>query len=106
MQQAYFQEAVAYGGWKLIGYVAPGQDGQTSNFTYASEGLDDDATTQDAVDKIWYAHNKGALNECESGDNWIIAASAVSDGSTSTVLTATVADSECKSLTPTFENIK
>ena len=106
MQQAYFQEAVAYGGWKLIGYVAPGQDNQTSNFEY-SGAIDEAGSTQAATENVWSAKNKGALNDCTSAENnWTINADAVSDGSTSTALEAKVATDDCRTLTPTFENIK
>ena len=39
LQQAYFSESNKAGGWQLIGYMAPGENSSTTNFSYTPEGI-------------------------------------------------------------------
>ena len=111
MQQAYFNESNKYGSWKLIGYTAPGtndvENGKsaTNNFEYAGGNAITEANSTSAVTGVWTANNIAKLNECAKGTsaNWSLATGAVgTDGQDS--YKATVA-ADCKSLTPTFDNI-
>lgn len=106
LQQAYVSEAAAYGSWKLIGYTAPGDQGNTTNFEFtagALEGDDDSATA--ATNDVWTAKNKTKLNDCVSAEkNWTISTGAIGSAGQDTY-TATVASVECKALTPTFDKI-
>lgn len=120
LQQAYFAEQNLIGGWSMIGYTAP-NNGQTTNFNYG-EGGDHNTTYTTASNVVGFAaDNRIQLNECTAGTgvtssnatgvtaaNWKITVSAATSGSGATgdvSFTATVASTDCKSLTPSFENI-
>lgn len=107
MQQAYFSESNAYGGWTLIGYTAPGKDGVTNNFTFDDGAtLAVDGTTKDGVDDAWVAKNNVKLNDCEIGEHWVVKLTAVT--TSEDAYAADLSDDDdgnCLALTPTFKNI-
>ena len=107
MQQAYFSESNAYGGWTLIGYTAPGTSGETTNFWFSSSGLDANTATQAAVPLAWTADNKAKLNDCaissKAAGIWKVSLDAVADGKDT--YSASVTGDGCLALTPTFGNI-
>lgn len=110
MQQAYFSESNKYGGWTLIGYTAPGNNGVTTNFTFTpSAGLAKNTTTQGAVTGAWQAANNVKLNDC-AGDgstvHWQVDLKAVAnekEGYEAKMVSDT--EGACLALTPTFTNI-
>lgn len=117
LQQAYFAEQNLIGGWTMIGYTAP-NNGQTTNFNYGENGAHD--TTYTSVSNVigFAADNRIQLNECDAGTgvtssnatnvssaNWTITVSAATSGSGATGDVSFVADTDCKSLTPSFTNI-
>ncbi len=106
MQQAYFSESNAYGGWTLIGYTAP-NGGNSNNFEYKSGSLGVGASTQEEVEDAWTAYNKVKLNDCAPGDNWIVSMTAIDADNPKDVYTASIAEdnADCMALTPTFSNI-
>lgn len=108
LQQAYFSESNKYGGWTLIGYTAPGNNGVTTNFTFtASEGLAKNTTTQGDVEGAWQAANNVKLNDC-SGEtvHWQVNLKAVAnDKEGYEAKMASDNDGACLALTPTFTNI-
>ena len=119
LQDAYASEANQIGGWKLIGYVAPGatsagSDGSTTNFDYkhGAIGFDESAAIQGHNASVeWAAINNVALNECaaqEAGTaaasgNWTVSVAGATNGNSLTY-TATVS-TDCKPLTATFDKI-
>ena len=107
MQQAYYSENNLAGGWTLIGYTAPGNNGTTANFTYSGATVDESGVTA-AVTGAWKANNIATLNDCTPGAggsaNWTVSTVAIgSDGQDS--YEAAVANTACKALTPTFDKI-
>ena len=108
LQEAYASESNAMGGFKLIGYQAPGSStatgGTTTNFTYAGSIPTNSSQTADAAD-AWRASTRVSLNECSSTSYWNIAAKIAS---TSGVVTFTPSISDptnCTVLTPNFTSI-
>ena len=109
LQDAYASEANAIGGWKLIGYVAPGaakagDQGTTTSFTYTGSVTADQTIAISGADKAdaWKAANNVALNECKVNTGaWTIK---VSDSGTGNSLKYT-AETNCDELTPSFEKI-
>ena len=124
LQDAYASEANKVGSWMLIGYIAPGansasQTGVSTSFSYAPATIDIDATegvaisTYTAATLVWGARNNTPLNDCpkqdaadeaSDADNWTLKIKDPGNGN-SLVYTATVADANCKQVTPTFTNI-
>jgi hypothetical protein len=115
LQQAYFSESNMAGGWQLIGYMAPGNNSKTTNFTYdpgqiavgASNNLSSSVTG-------WKAGNTVNLNECAGGANgaanfhWTVTlslASATTNGNADVAFAASAGDAGCVALTPTFDKI-
>lgn len=106
LQQAYFSESNAYGGWTLIGYTAPA-GGESNNFKFTGGStLAVDGTTTAAVGDAWEAENKVKLNDCAPGKNWVVALDAINADDPKDAYDATVAGgADCTALTPTFTNI-
>jgi hypothetical protein len=104
LQQAYASESNAIGGFKLIGYEAPGANGVTTNFTYTG-AVDATATTTDETPDAWKAEANVALNDCPKTSTWDIKATIAS--TTSVVsFDATLGDeTNCLTLTPNFKLI-
>lgn len=107
LQQAYFSESNTYGGWTLIGYTAPGTNGETTNFWFSSEGLAANTATAAAVPKAWTADNKAKLNDCalssKAAGVWKVSLDAVANGKDT--YSASVTGDGCLALTPTFNTI-
>ena len=109
LQDAYFSEKNKFGGWDLIGYVAPGgskgASSESNNFEY-NAGAVATNSIEDAGNKIgWKAKNLAKLNDCSSGYNWDITLGSISDATTVSSYTANVTGTACKALTPTFDQI-
>ena len=109
LQDAYFSEKNKFGGWDLIGYVAPGgskgASSESNNFEY-NAGAVATNSIEETGDKIgWKAKNLAKLNDCTSGYNWDITLGSISDATTVSSYTANVTGTECKALTPTFDQI-
>jgi len=107
MQQAYVSEAMAIGNWKIIGYKAPGQGDETTNFKYADNGSYTENTAAIAGPVVGLvAANKAKLNDCAqsttSDPNWSVSVAETSSGSGEVGFSATT---KCTELTPTFETI-
>ena len=66
LQQAYFSESMKAGGWTLIGYSAPGNNGLTTNFAYGMGSVIGSNTAVSLSTKTigWTATNLANLNEC------------------------------------------
>ena len=68
LQQAYFSESMKAGGWTLIGYSAPGNNGLTTNFAYgmgsAINSNSAETLTAGTKTMVWTATNLANLNEC------------------------------------------
>jgi hypothetical protein len=118
LQQAYFSESSAIGGWTLIGYSAP-NDGHTTNFYYGIGDIAlDNSTVVNGTDAqlVWQAANPNKLNECAaisgvsagkvklSGANWTVSVTP-NAAKTDLAFTAEAKGSGCQALTPTFGNI-
>ena len=117
LQQAYFSESNKAGGWQLIGYMAPGNNSETTNFNYhpgsaIAVGGSADLSTTAVVG--WQAANKVNLNEC-AGDgstyHWQVSMTAgttTTNGQADVVFAATASANNgtgCVALTPTFDKI-
>ena len=108
LQDAYASEANAIGGWKSIGYVAPGaakagDQGTTTNFTYTGsvEAAGSVLITAGAT-AAWKSVNNVALNECKANaGSWTVD---LADAGTGNSLKYT-ATTNCAELTPSFEKI-
>ena len=106
LQEAYASESNKMGGFQMIGYQAPGTStangSNTTNFTYTGSITANSATTEDA-DDAWAATSKVALNDCSNGSKWNINTTiAAVNGVVSFVAQV---EADCKSLTPSFEQI-
>lgn len=112
LQQAYYAEQTAVGGWVLIGYTGPGTSSAgtnpssyTTNFNYygsiAGTATSSGETAGSQVG--WTAESRVALNDCTKGSTWSITDNLTSNEIT---FTATVGDkTNCEALTPSFEKI-
>ncbi|SHM55111.1 hypothetical protein SAMN05720472_1608 [Fibrobacter sp. UWR3] len=108
LQDAFYSEKSMYGGWGVIGYVAPGAGSSNSyastNFTYA--GHIDYATETNATEAdAWTVTSKAALNDCPASSVWKIGVVQNAAGNTSKYSQALPTDADCKSLTPNFDQI-
>lgn len=107
LQDAFFAERNAAGGFTLIGYSEP----TSANFNYGGE-IDAGQTATTATEKAWYADNKVKLNECAPGGasapNWtikVIPGAPTSEASAGITYKANVTAAGCQSLTPNFTAI-
>ena len=111
LQDAFFSEKNKYGGWTLIGYSAPGgsqgASSQTNNFEYSTSGAIATNSEETAGNKIgWQAKNLAKLNDCTvAADNWTIKLGTISSTTTVSSYEAKVKTDQCKTLTPSFEQI-
>ena len=120
MQQAYVSEAMAIGNWGIIGYKGPGDNNagsatggassETTNFKYndAATGYADNTVDLATGITGLSAENIAKLNDCVPAVNWTVAV-AEATGETAAAgeakFTATVANTGCSELTPTFATI-
>jgi prepilin-type N-terminal cleavage/methylation domain-containing protein len=108
LQEAYASESNAMGGFKLIGYQAPGSStatgGTTTNFTYTGAITANSATTTTTAN-AWKAQARVALNDCPKDATWSIqTAIAAATGVVS--FTASLGNpGSCSTLTPNFTKI-
>ena len=107
LQDAFFAERNAAGGFTLIGYSVP----TSANFDYGGE-IDAGETVTKTTEKAWYADNKVKLNECAPGGtsapNWTIKVTPgapTSAASAGITYKANVTAAGCQSLTPNFTAI-
>lgn len=73
LQDAFLAEKSTPGNWKGIGYIAPGNNGTTSNFCYSQGALTSDtATTEQFNSGVigWGARSLVSLNDCGAGAWW------------------------------------
>ncbi|SIO46801.1 hypothetical protein, partial [Fibrobacter sp. UWB11] len=108
LQQAYFSEANMAGGWQLIGYMAPGNNSETTNFKYnpGDIGTKESNDLSSGTPKGWTAENSQNLNECKAGVNWTVTLGRTTgDAQTDITFTASAGDAGCVALTPTFDKI-
>ena len=111
MQQAYFSESTAAGGWTIIGYTAP-NNGETNNFKYGGS-IDVNGTVATPTNEVgWFAGNKNVLNGCaavasptNSTAPWKVTVTKSTTGNADLTFAASVSGSECKALTASFEQI-
>ena len=108
LQEAYYAETAHPGNWAKIGFKLSGTAGTsgdevtTTNFTYKSEAVDDDATTAGLT-----ATSKLNLNDCPSGSAWAVdvsenggtlqAEASITAGGQGSSIT------DCEVLTPNFK---
>jgi hypothetical protein len=108
MQQAYFTETNAIGGWTLIGYKAPGDNAQTTNFKYTGGVGAAETVTTDQTG-AWKAQNRVNLNDCaKDTDHWTVDVAFVSSGkdlSFDSKVDDATGTAVCASLTPSFAQI-
>ena len=96
-----------YGSFKLIGYIAPGTNIQTTNFTYPDEaGAGTHALLQSAAD-AWKATSRVQLNDCSAGGTWTVTIAKANGGNAAdaAVFDASVDGTGCEELTPSFNKI-
>ena len=111
LQQAYFSESNKAGGWQLIGYMAPGNNSETTNFKYTPEDIAPSASNDlsKGTPKGWAASNNLNLNECKAGKNWSVTLGSTQTGSANSqadiTFTASAGAAGCVALTPTFDKI-
>jgi len=104
MQTAYIIETNKIGGNKQIAYQFPGQttysqtSDATGNFTYGVSITSDTEVSSGNV--LWTAAAKNSLNDCAAG---VVGWTATVDISATV---SAVASSNCKPLTPNFENLR
>ena len=118
LQQAYFAESLKAGGWTLIGYTAPGNNGATTNFVYGIGGIAVNSVA--AVSSATAgrpADNRDHLNECQKGNqtegkntsttaNWTVSVTqGTGISNQELVFTAAVNGAGCTALTPTFDKV-
>ena len=116
LQQAYFSESSMAGGWQLIGYMAPGNNSQTTNFSYDPSQIAVGASAAlDAGRKIGRkAGNFQNLNECTGGGASnptyhrtvkLTSAAATANGNADVAFEAKADHAGCVALTPTLDKI-
>ena len=109
LQDAYFSEKNKFGGWDMIGYAAPGgskgASSESNNFEYNAADVDTDEATSTGSAVGWKAKNIAKLNDCDSDYHWTITLGAIGSTTTVSSYTSAVDDTECKALTPTFDQI-
>ncbi len=111
LQEAYFSESNAIGGWTMIGYKAPAASSAAdsistsgSNFDYSQQGSYTNGTiTTASATALWQAKNKVVLNDCAVSDAnvWQIKGTISSALVTFSASTSSI----CTPLTPTFSKI-
>ena len=120
LQTAYVAEASQLGTWSTIGYSGPGTNsgsnggttgGQTSTTT-VFDYSDASSYTNGTVDLVsgvslvgWTAANKVKLNDCAIGSTWTITIGKGAAAGEATYTAAATDATNCKPLTPSFENI-
>lgn len=106
LQSAYVAEKNTYGGWKLIGYIGPGnnnangESSQTTNFVYAGT-MGYTTETNGNQSDAWKATSRAQLNDCSQGTHWHIATVAVNASGADSYNATT----DCAELTPNFTKI-
>ena len=118
LQQAYFAESLKAGGWTLIGYTAPGNNGATTNFVYGIGGIAVNSVAAVSSATVgWTADNRDNLNECQKGNqtegkntsttaNWTVSVTqGTGISNQELVFTAAVNGAGCTALTPTFDKV-
>ena len=111
LQDAYAAESNKLGTWTDIGYTAPGtkQSGgsfKSNVFEYSGDmTAATELTTEGAAPTgdEWKAAALTALNDCPSSANWTINVTGKTTGVT--YVNGYSHETECKPLTPSFENI-
>lgn len=107
LQEAYYAETAHPGDWAKIGFKLSGTAGAgdevtTTNFTYKSDAVEDDATSAGLT-----ATSKLNLNDCPSGSAWGVDVS--EDGGTLraeasiTMSGSGSSITDCEVLTPNFK---
>jgi len=111
LQQAYYSESTAIGGWTLIGYTGPGtssaaNSSYTTNFTYSGslQGNATSASDNGTNTAGWQATSRVALNNCSLGSAWSID-DVLSSSEVSFTANVPTGSADCKALTPTFDKI-
>ena len=95
MFDAYVMEKQAAGDWEQVGYTGPGsQKDKTSSATQVIKYFE-------AANNVWTAQPLGALNDCTTSMTWTITPTI--DGTN--VRYVTGGDTQCKSLTPSWDNL-
>lgn len=110
LQQAYVSEAAtAFGNWNIIGYKAPGDNGNTTNFAFTEGSIsfsNGTAELTDANQIAWQAQNKAKLNDCAPAVNWTVAVAKSADAAGEAKFTPALANKDnCLALTPSFETL-
>lgn len=109
LQDAFVAESGAYyGDFGKIGYQAPGQNGSTTNFTYADPKTDyvsgTASLTTSNVD-TWQATNKIKLNDCAgNAANWKLGVSQAESSTQGQYKWTATVGANCDVLTPNFNN--
>lgn len=89
----YVVENNKLGSFSEIGYVKPGDNGATANFTYS-----------ELASSVWQAESRVGLNNCFSGSKWSISPS-FSSSMNSVFYAASMSDqANCEGLTPNFKS--
>lgn len=118
LQQAYFSESLKAGGWTLIGYSAPGNNGLTTNFAYGMGNTigSNTAVTVNGTPTVWVATNLANLNECagasatgmntdKTGPWKVTITQPTGNANQDLVFDASVTGAGCTALTPSFDKI-
>ena len=101
LSQAYFSETNTLGGWTLIGYKAPGENGKTTNFEYKG-AITANTAVKESTEKAWSATNKMKLNDCSAAEHWTIKANYTATNDSYEAAIASETAGECTALTPSF----
>jgi len=119
LQQAYFSESLKAGGWQLIGYSAPGNNGLTTNFAYGmgNKIASNTAVSVSGTPTVWVATNLANLNECSgtagtagmntsaSGPWKVTIQQGTGNANQDLIFDASVTGAGCQALTPSFDKI-
>lgn len=96
MLDAYSAETADVGTWAQIGNTAPGERDNESQ--YHSKEF-----TCKGAKETWTAHNDNKLNDCSTGDNWVLTAKAAKSADTENgVMAIEVTTKNREGLTPSF----
>jgi len=96
LQYAYIIETGAIGDFAQIGYMAPGNGGVTTAFTYSGEIANGVAS--------WTAKNNANMSKCPAGNQWILLARM--DGDNMKIEVRLPKDTNCQELTPNFSRLE